>query len=81
MAVNCWVSPAATEAVVGETVIATSTAAPAGWLVSGSSTPTARAVMSIAGTRMRMNGARARALRSIMAQPPLRFPLHVRLPR
>src|ERR1700681_2937512 len=66
VAVNWTVLPAATDAVVGETVMLKSTAAPAGWLVSGSTTPTATRVASNVRTRERSSRAPTRRLTPYM---------------
>jgi hypothetical protein len=50
VAVNCWESPAATEAVVGVTLMLRRVAASARWLVRGSMTPMATAVRRTTGT-------------------------------
>src|SRR5580698_1904932 len=50
VAVNCWVSPAATDAVAGVTLMLRRTAASARWLVRGSMTPMATPVTRTSGT-------------------------------
>ncbi len=69
VAVNCWVSPAAIEAVVGETVMLNNVSAPAGRLVSGSTTPTIMPVTNNVGIRARTTRPIARLSRPNMESP------------